>query len=253
MWEAFFCVIDNRVNPMLRPAAVVGQKNGAPLHQYADGRVRPSLPVDTVTKSRAEAARYLALKCQQLSEGCVEAARHAVSSVLLSRDDGRVTATTCLSQDGTPTAVIDRVVRVSLNRHGMTLVHRPDGTVNTWFGEIYDSRREGGLAAVRRLVSLQKSAQEFVDSLKEPPFEMGRLVPTPSVASRFSDDALAGIVSRHIDCDWGEVCDEDWDANDLAVETDERLLSAYTVNDERLWVITEADRSVTTILRPEEY
>jgi hypothetical protein len=49
------------------------------------------------------------------------------------------------------------------------------------------------------------------------------------------------------------VCDADRDANDLAVESGERLLSAYEVDGERLWVITEADRSVTTVLLPEEY
>jgi len=53
---------------------------------------------------------------------------------------------------------------------------------------------------------------------------------------------------------WGEVCQEDWQANDEALETGERLLSAYrTSKDERIWIITEHDRSVTTLLLPDEY
>ena len=54
--------------------------------------------------------------------------------------------------------------------------------------------------------------------------------------------------------DWGEVCTEDWLENDHALTAGARLLSSYrTKNNARLWVITEADRSVTTVLLPSEY
>lgn len=53
---------------------------------------------------------------------------------------------------------------------------------------------------------------------------------------------------------WGEVCDEDKQANDRAVADGDRILSAYlTENGVRFWVITEADRSATTVLLPQEY
>ena len=59
---------------------------------------------------------------------------------------------------------------------------------------------------------------------------------------------------RHAAGDWGEVDAEDWSLNDQAVLDGTRLLSAYrTLKGEKLWVITEADRSSTTLLLPSEY
>ena len=61
-------------------------------------------------------------------------------------------------------------------------------------------------------------------------------------------------LDRHFSGDWGEVCEEDAAANDLAAKTGDRLLlSAYTVEGRKIWIITEWDRSVTTVLFPEEY
>ena len=58
----------------------------------------------------------------------------------------------------------------------------------------------------------------------------------------------------HIHCNWGEVCQEDAALNDWAMKNGERVLSAYrTKTNVRVWVITEADRSSTTILLPDEY
>jgi hypothetical protein len=62
------------------------------------------------------------------------------------------------------------------------------------------------------------------------------------------------FLDQHIQGNWGEVGDEDKLLNDGALLSGERLLSAYkTLKGERLWIITEADRSSTTILKPEEY
>jgi hypothetical protein len=56
------------------------------------------------------------------------------------------------------------------------------------------------------------------------------------------------------DLDWGIVGKEDWEENELSIEAGFRVLSAYmTAKDVKIWVITEADRSSTTILLPEEY
>jgi hypothetical protein len=64
---------------------------------------------------------------------------------------------------------------------------------------------------------------------------------------------LAGI-RRHARRDWGEIDSEDWNANDRALLHGGRLFSAYhSARGVRFWVITEADRSVTTVLLPEEY
>jgi len=64
---------------------------------------------------------------------------------------------------------------------------------------------------------------------------------------------IAELLNRHSKGDWGEVSPEDAKENDLSVSQGFRVLSAYTVNDIKLWIITEADRSATTVLLPEEY
>jgi hypothetical protein len=62
------------------------------------------------------------------------------------------------------------------------------------------------------------------------------------------------FLSRHVRGDWGEIDSHDWKANEVALKVGERLLSVYTtIRGVRLYVITEADRSSTCILRPEEY
>jgi hypothetical protein len=63
------------------------------------------------------------------------------------------------------------------------------------------------------------------------------------------------FLARHVHGDWGDLCDEDRNENRLSLEQGFRLLSSYRTcaGDTKVWVITEADRSVTTILLPEEY
>lgn len=63
------------------------------------------------------------------------------------------------------------------------------------------------------------------------------------------------LLSRHQTGDWGTLCDDDWQANVDAVERGLRVFSSYRVGPEemKVWIITEADRSATTILLPEEY
>jgi len=66
-------------------------------------------------------------------------------------------------------------------------------------------------------------------------------------------DIITGI-TRHSRGDWGEVDERDWKENDYSVENGYRLLSQYTAKNGTLfWVITESDRSATTVLLPEEY
>lgn len=66
-------------------------------------------------------------------------------------------------------------------------------------------------------------------------------------------DALAAL-SRHASGDWGEVCSADWSENDWSAEHGERVLSSYTDGSgTKFWIITERDRSITTVLLPEDY
>lgn len=103
---------------------------------------------------------------------------------------------------------------------------------------------------------------ELVDIVSEMPksvaakFSLGRLVITPGALAALleADQSPFEFLQRHVTGDWGEVCEEDAKENELSLQRGFRLLSAYrTQLLERIWVITEADRSVTTILLPEEY
>ena len=87
-------------------------------------------------------------------------------------------------------------------------------------------------------------------------FELGRLVSTPGALDAFArtGEEPWGYLARHATGDWGDLDEDDQRLNDLAARHDERILSAYQLTDgTRIYVITEADRSSTTLLLPEEY
>ena len=89
-----------------------------------------------------------------------------------------------------------------------------------------------------------------------PKFSLGHVVLTPGALAAFEKTGQrpASFLLRHVGGDWGEVCEGDKKLNDAAVAGGERLMSAYRLTSgERIWIITEADRSVTTLLLPEEY
>ena len=84
-------------------------------------------------------------------------------------------------------------------------------------------------------------------------FEPGKIVATTGAISQFNGDFLAECLRRHLRGDWGNISKDDQEANNRAVQLGDRLLSVYLANDRKLWIITEADRSTTTLLVPEEY
>ena len=84
-------------------------------------------------------------------------------------------------------------------------------------------------------------------------FEMGNLYITPGVQRIMSSEVMDAL-ELHARGGWGEVVPEDWEANDRALRNGGRILSAYfSTQGVKFWVITEADRSATTVLLPEEY
>lgn len=92
--------------------------------------------------------------------------------------------------------------------------------------------------------------------LPRPLFPLGQTVATPGALEAFSkaQQTPKEFLDRHARGDWGSVCEEDGQANQDALLHGERLLSAYRTSlGDRIWIITEADRSVTTVLLPEEY
>ena len=87
-------------------------------------------------------------------------------------------------------------------------------------------------------------------------FPLGQVVGTPGAleAVKTTGEELIMFLVRHNRGDWGELDDGDKRMNDLAVQAGERILSAYHLSDgTKIWIITEADRSSTCILLPEEY
>ena len=92
--------------------------------------------------------------------------------------------------------------------------------------------------------------------MKRARFALGQIVATPGALELMKAHGINGLelLSRHVSGDWGDLTQEDKRANDAALRDGSRILSAYTlVDNHKLWIITEADRSVTTILRPDEY
>lgn len=87
-----------------------------------------------------------------------------------------------------------------------------------------------------------------------PQFPLGQTVITPGALAALKPEDTLTALSRHVRGDWGELDPEDQLENERSLKAGYRLLSAYRSQDgTRFWVITEADRSVTTILLPSEY
>ena len=87
------------------------------------------------------------------------------------------------------------------------------------------------------------------------PLRLGRLLATPGALARLSEAGItpAALLARHRAGDWGDVDADDRRANDRAVRDGDRVLSAHETTAGRVWLITEWDRSATTLLLPEEY
>ena len=84
-------------------------------------------------------------------------------------------------------------------------------------------------------------------------FPLCQLAITANASLRLSTEEVMTALRRHASGDWGDLCPEDAMANEAAVQEGSRLLSAYGQGEERFWIITEADRSATTVLLPDDY
>ena len=86
---------------------------------------------------------------------------------------------------------------------------------------------------------------------KQPAFELGQIVATPGAVAALKKGEF---LRRHVNRDWGDLSKEDRKENEYRLEHGFRLLSAYrTQAGDKLWIITESDRSLTTLLLPEDY
>lgn len=88
-----------------------------------------------------------------------------------------------------------------------------------------------------------------------PLFRLGQTVATQGALALLTETGTnpAALLARHQSGDWGTVPPEDARENELSVKHGFRVLSSYLVGDDRIWIITEADRSSTCLLLPSEY
>lgn len=94
----------------------------------------------------------------------------------------------------------------------------------------------------------------FVTLLLDGKFPLGRIEVTSKAHDALSQADVTGALLRHAEADWGELEEEDWKQNDDAMLFGGRLLSQYSSQaGTKFWIITEHDRSATTVLLPEEY
>ena len=84
-------------------------------------------------------------------------------------------------------------------------------------------------------------------------FPLGQVVITPNALEKLNSDDILNSLNRHVVGDWGELDEEDRQTNDEALQSGSRLLSAYCSGSAKFWIITEADRSSTCVLLPEDY
>lgn len=94
----------------------------------------------------------------------------------------------------------------------------------------------------------------------QPKFELGQVVVTAGVDAAMKEDAafhtfVCTSLGRYCQCDWGDTCEEDKETSNDALKNGDRILAVYQhkQSGKTIWIITEWDRSVTTILFPDEY
>ena len=100
-----------------------------------------------------------------------------------------------------------------------------------------------------------------MDLVKNPKFKLGIIVATPAALELLEKANVrpATLLHRHHRGDWGDICEVDREINNLAIsnegnlEKQQRVMSVYKIKNETIWVITEHDRSVSTLLLPSDY
>ena len=89
--------------------------------------------------------------------------------------------------------------------------------------------------------------------IPSPKFPLGKIVMTANASGQLDAVAVHDCLRRHAAGDWGDLCSDDREQNEIGLKEGERLFSAYGSGEKRFWIITERDRSVTTVLMPEDY
>lgn len=100
----------------------------------------------------------------------------------------------------------------------------------------------------------QPKSTSQVNLWKSRNLPIGEILITANADKQLSRSVMLIAIARHCSGDWGDVSEADWQANDEALEVGNRIHSAYrTADGVKFWIITEWDRSITTILLPDDY
>ena len=92
-----------------------------------------------------------------------------------------------------------------------------------------------------------------ITAIEKAKFLLGQVVITTNATYVLDSPAVSEGLRRHANGDWGDICPEDAALNDLALKDGSRLMSVYGTGERKFWIITEADRSSTTVLMPSDY
>ena len=93
-----------------------------------------------------------------------------------------------------------------------------------------------------------------MEKVKTPFFPLGQTVITRNALHTLDQYSVLDCLIRHAQCDWGDVSDGDREENNISLQEGFRLFSVYSDSQgQKFWIITEADRSATTVLMPEDY
>ena len=110
-------------------------------------------------------------------------------------------------------------------------------------------------AAGPLMMAEEKKPDSDEDQIPKALFQMGTLVATPGAIEALEgvERNLVQLLARHVEGDWGNLDEHDVRENELSLKQGYRLFSAYNIEDEKFYVITEWNRSVTTVLKPDDY
>jgi hypothetical protein len=115
-------------------------------------------------------------------------------------------------------------------------------------------KNPGLLSAEEEGEAFEQAKRERIENQNGPLFELGQVVSTPGALEALTAEDIRKALGRHQRGDWGDVKPDDWRENELSLREGFRLWSVYhAANGTKFLVITEADRSSTCVLLPDEY
>lgn len=135
-----------------------------------------------------------------------------------------------------------------------TIVHTPDGEQIEAYMYVTNERYFKDTYKPQNLVPSGNFDDARWRKERVPSFNLGNITITRNALSILDRESVRDALIRFAEGEWGDVDEDEWEMNDLSAKLGGRLLGSYEdVNGTKFWIITEADRSATTVLLPEDY